>query len=869
MSTRSTRPISFSLLDDDEQPVMDIVDDVAGGRDLNLQITNSSGRDLKLTNLSANEAGAGQHHFELRFRPGVLNPKAQIAVAGGDGQWLISKPIPTKGTVSLYLLNKNAATLPAGSALTLRLRHISAHGGRGGRGTRVELKYKNVEPLAAGYCEQHLSIVNQRGHKHIPLHVGIVGANKILNDGSTPNTLTLRITNLSGESSIQLNPKNGPDGPSEFIFSFDCSDNEEWALATLSQAQGIEIEAHAETNGVRKQFYKFKPQGKSTSFSIWPLTQLLLGPGKFIEVTLSKVITSLPSGQTNLYVHYKRIPGYWDGQFVCVIEKGPLVYRGDNVGIQTTLPGATLQVGNHPSNAGGQDFGKGVAAMFTCSKANFAAEPETVLVLAREGKEGNSYANFVRFDLGMFEGNGSKSQLDIRLSHDHLQSESEGKKTPVIMSLRSNGNVGIGTDSPEAKLHVKGNSRFEGSFRCGGLFVSRLVDKDNSEDNVKILSGSEVSNVWPDPPDRKFKPTILVGDEIRIHDQIRTVTHIEESFLTLGAPFPKEYTKATMTVLGVGNVGIGTTSPRSKLAVADGVAIGFAYANEETAPANGLLVEGRIGIGTPSPRAVLEIAGSQPPAVGANALPVLQVTGGKGGNNTSGKAGAGASVTIRAGDGGDALPGQTGGRGGSISLQSGHVGVGTDFQMEDSGFANIILQPAGGSVVIGNTGTNPSRGKLEVVGHLYAQGINGIPMDLAENYLSDNDLAPGDVVCLDRNDDKIILSHKPDDLMVAGVISTEPGFLLNAKHDDDLRKDNLVAYPVALRGRVPCKVVDEIGSIKRGDLLTTSSTTGHAMKASPLNVGGIEIYRPGTIIGKALASHESGRGVIEVLITGS
>jgi len=54
--------------------------------------------------------------------------------------------------------------------------------------------------------------------------------------------------------------------------------------------------------------------------------------------------------------------------------------------------------------------------------------------------------------------------------------------------------------------------------------------------------------------------------------------------------------------------------------------------------------------------------------------------------------------------------------------------------------------------------------------------------------------------------------------------------------------------------------------IKTGDLLTTSTTRGHAMKAQSVDTGGIEIHRPGTIIGKALEPLETGTGLIEVFV---
>jgi hypothetical protein len=66
---------------------------------------------------------------------------------------------------------------------------------------------------------------------------------------------------------------------------------------------------------------------------------------------------------------------------------------------------------------------------------------------------------------------------------------------------------------------------------------------------------------------------------------------------------------------------------------------------------------------------------------------------------------------------------------------------------------------------------------------------------------------------------------------------------------------------------VPCKVIDENGPIERGDLLTSSSTPGHAMRASSVMLDGQEIQRPGTIIGKAVGSLASGTGIIEVFVT--
>jgi hypothetical protein len=66
---------------------------------------------------------------------------------------------------------------------------------------------------------------------------------------------------------------------------------------------------------------------------------------------------------------------------------------------------------------------------------------------------------------------------------------------------------------------------------------------------------------------------------------------------------------------------------------------------------------------------------------------------------------------------------------------------------------------------------------------------------------------------------------------------------------------------MAMIGIVPTKVSAENGAIKRGDLLVTSSTVGYAMKGTdPTRL-------QGATVGKALGALNSGKGVIEVLVT--
>ena len=117
--------------------------------------------------------------------------------------------------------------------------------------------------------------------------------------------------------------------------------------------------------------------------------------------------------------------------------------------------------------------------------------------------------------------------------------------------------------------------------------------------------------------------------------------------------------------------------------------------------------------------------------------------------------------------------------------------------------------------------------------------------DLAEKYSGPEDLVPGDVVCF-GGDLEVIACEDDSHHAVAGVISTEPAYMMNSEAD---------GHYVALCGRVPCKVT---GPVAKGDLMVSSSVKGHA-KADNNAVAG-------RIIGKAIGSSEGGEAVIEVLV---
>ena len=111
---------------------------------------------------------------------------------------------------------------------------------------------------------------------------------------------------------------------------------------------------------------------------------------------------------------------------------------------------------------------------------------------------------------------------------------------------------------------------------------------------------------------------------------------------------------------------------------------------------------------------------------------------------------------------------------------------------------------------VGNIGTSST-----YFNTIFANATSAQYADLAENYVADEEYAPGTVVVF-GGEAEISISREAGDERVAGVISTQPAHLMNAGQP---------GLPVALRGRVPVQVV---GPVSKGDSLVTSSIAGHA-----------------------------------------
>jgi len=142
--------------------------------------------------------------------------------------------------------------------------------------------------------------------------------------------------------------------------------------------------------------------------------------------------------------------------------------------------------------------------------------------------------------------------------------------------------------------------------------------------------------------------------------------------------------------------------------------------------------------------------------------------------------------------------------------------------------------------------------------------------DVAEWVSVSETVQPGDVLELDPDHSgRYRKSQTACSSLVAGVLSTDPGFVLGADvHGSgvsDVTHDSGLPTPdsalLALIGIVPVKVTNEGGPIQPGDLLVSSSTPGYAMRWDQ------QTDSPCSLVGKALEPLIGKSGIILVLLT--
>jgi hypothetical protein len=128
------------------------------------------------------------------------------------------------------------------------------------------------------------------------------------------------------------------------------------------------------------------------------------------------------------------------------------------------------------------------------STGNVATAPSDILHIRRNGTTGVNYPQVASFALGKY-GNSITSESELAIK---LGAGSTYASDMTVMTMRANGNVGIGITSPSYPLDIAGSARIsQNNATGGGLFLAddgSMVDLNDGYASMRFSNGVAITN---------------------------------------------------------------------------------------------------------------------------------------------------------------------------------------------------------------------------------------------------------------------------------------------------------------------------------------------------------------------------------------